>query len=88
MKKLLQYIPIKVNARSAMKSQVFTRTRNLSANNSIRRNLSYSSMNFNLATVNTINDKRDKINIDLEQMSKISFNKLAKLSIRYFKGQK
>ncbi len=84
----LKYIPIKVNARSAMKSQVFTRTRNLSANNSIRRNLSYSSMNFNLATVNTINNKRDKINIDLEQMSKISFNKLAKLSIRYFKGQK
>lgn len=86
--KSIKSIPINAGVRSAMKSQVFTRNRNLSANNSMRRNLSYSSMNFNLATVNTINKTRDKINIDLEQMSKMSFNKLAKLSIRYLKGKK
>ena len=64
------------------------RVRNNSVNNTLRRNVSFSFLNTNLSTVNNIQNKSDKINIDLGQMSKMSFNKLAKLSIRYFKQTK
>lgn len=64
------------------------KVRNNSVNNTLRRNVSFSFLNSNLSTVNNLQNKSDKINIDLGQMSKMSFNKLAKLSIRYFKQKK
>ena len=62
--------------------------RNNSAKINIRRNLSMNNVHneYNkMGNVGVIRHQGEKINFDLGQMSKISFDKLAKMSIRYIK---
>ena len=87
----MKYIPIKTESKipsSHFRNSTLDKYRNNSATNNIRRNMNMGSFNIKKANVNNIKTKSDKINIDLCQMSSISLNKLAKLSIRYLKGQK
>lgn len=87
----MKYMPIKTENKvqpSHFRNSTLGKYRNNSATNNIRRNLSLGNFNIKKAIVNNIKTKSDKISIDLCQMSNISLNKLAKLSIRYLKGQK
>jgi hypothetical protein len=69
------------------------RYRNNSSKINIRRNLSMNNVhneynNNHLGNVGVIRHQGEKMNFDLGQLSKMSFDKLAKMSIRYFKGKK
>ena len=69
------------------------RYRNNSSKINIRRNLSMNNVhneynNNHLGNVGVIRHQGEKMNFDLGQLSKMSFDKLAKMSIRYFKSKK
>ena len=77
-----------VNTRNRERVYGLDRCRNNSAKVNIRRNLSMNSVHneYNkMGNVGVIRHQGEKINFDLGQMSKISFDKLAMMSIRYIK---
>ena len=77
-----------VNTRNRDCTYGLDRCRNNSAKINIRRNLSMNNVHneYNkMGNVGVIRHQGEKINFDLGQMSKISFDKLAKMSIRYIK---
>jgi hypothetical protein len=94
-----KYMPIHTEMKYNLNtSKMFTRgnyvnsrnreCRNNSAKINIRRNLSMNNVHneYNkMGNVGVIRHQGEKINFDLGQMSKISFDKLAKMSIRYIK---
>ena len=77
-----------VNTRNRECTYGLDKCRNNSAKINIRRNLSMNNIHneYNkMGNVGVIRHQGEKINFDLGQMSKISFDKLAKMSIRYIK---
>ena len=75
------------------KDKEVERCRNNSSKINIRRNLSMNNVhneynNNHLGNVGVIRHQGEKMNFDLGQLSKMSFDKLAKMSIRYFKSKK